>query len=234
MTTENIEYNGQFFSCQTIIDISAMINLLRLLSKKQQYLEEKINFQEERLNDKDKRISELEILVKGFSSNKEEKLPQVKQVPFIKKEINKDFDLDEFLINDDNALRKTIYLNQNKDDNNVNKNVEKGKEKSGEKVEKNPEENTEIKKVEIKEEKPEEKKEEKPEDKKEEKPEKNKEIKKDEDTKNETKKEETEKKIDINLLETRSPTLIKLNNLVETENKQITSPEKTKKKTTKS
>ena len=198
MTTENIEYNGQFFSCQTIIDISAMINLLRLLSKKQQYLEEKINFQEERLNDKDKRISELEILVKGFSSNKEEKLPQVKQVPFIKKEINKDFDLDEFLINDDNALRKTIYLNQNKDDNNVDINAGKEKEKSGEKVEKNPEENIDIKKVETKEEKPEEKKEEKPEEekeeKKEEKPEENKEIKKDEDTKNETKKEEIEKK----------------------------------------
>ena len=240
MSTENIEYNGQIFSCQAIIDISSMINLLRLLSKRQQYLEEKINFQQESLNDKDKRISELEIMVKGVSSKKEEKSPPEKQVPFINKEIHNDFDLDEFLINDDKALRKTIYLNKN--DNNVDIKGEKEGEKLGEKVEKNPEENNEIKKEETKDEKHEEKKEETKEEKHEEKKEENKEKnkeekkvenkenKKDEDTKNETKKEENKDKLDINLLETQSPTVVKLPNLVEKENKEIPIPEKTEKK----
>ena len=82
MSTENIEYNGQIFSCQAIIDISSMINLLRLLSKRQQYLEEKINFQEESLNDKDKRISELEIMVKGVTSKKRGKISSRKASSF--------------------------------------------------------------------------------------------------------------------------------------------------------
>ena len=66
MKTEDIEYNGRIFSCRSIIDISTMVELLGLLAKRQQYLEDKLNFQEERINDKDKRISELELMIKVF------------------------------------------------------------------------------------------------------------------------------------------------------------------------
>ena len=98
MKTEDIEYNGQIFSCHKIIDISAMIELLSLLAKKQEYLEKKIDFQEERINDKDKRISELEIIVKGFSLSKDEKFPSEKEV---KDNLHDDDDdLDEYLKED--------------------------------------------------------------------------------------------------------------------------------------
>ena len=105
MKTEDIEYNGQIFSCKKIIDISAMIELLSLLAKKQKYLEDKINFQEERINDKDKRISELEIMIKGVSLSKEEKFPAEKEIiPTIKQEIKNDEDDDDLyaFLNKDN------------------------------------------------------------------------------------------------------------------------------------
>ena len=95
MKTEDIEYNGQIFSCRKIIDISSMVELLSLLAKRQQYLEDKLNFQEERINDKDKRISELEIRIKGFSLSKEEKFPLEKEIPSIKNEIKNDLDEDD-------------------------------------------------------------------------------------------------------------------------------------------
>ena len=60
MKTEDIEYNGQVFTCRKIIDFSAMIELLSALAKKQDYLEKKVDFQDERINDKDKRLSNLE------------------------------------------------------------------------------------------------------------------------------------------------------------------------------
>ena len=53
MKTEDIEYNGQVFTCRKIIDFSAMIELLSALAKKQEYLEKKIEFQDQRINDKD-------------------------------------------------------------------------------------------------------------------------------------------------------------------------------------
>ena len=102
MKTADIEYNGQIFSCRTIIDISSIVELLGLLAKRQQYLEDKLNFQEERINDKDKRISELELMIKGVSLSKEEKVTSEKEIPVIKKEIKNDLDddLDAFLNND--------------------------------------------------------------------------------------------------------------------------------------
>ena len=118
MKTEDIEYNGQIFSCRTIIDISSMVELLGLLAKKQKYLEDKINFQEERINDKDKRISELEIRIKGFSLSKEEKFPLEKEIPSIKNEIKNDLDeddLDLFLSRKENDESKTIYLENDND-----------------------------------------------------------------------------------------------------------------------
>ena len=124
MTTENIEYNGQFFSCQAIIDISAMINLLRLLSKKQQYLEEKINFQEERLNDKDKRISELEIMLKGVSQSKDDKFPSIVNEP--PKTPPKTEEKEKSIINDDD------FLDDNKNDEDSNKNKEPEKDDNNE------------------------------------------------------------------------------------------------------
>ena len=41
MKTEDIEYNGMVFSCRKIIDISAMVELLSALARKQEYLEKK-------------------------------------------------------------------------------------------------------------------------------------------------------------------------------------------------
>ena len=238
MKTEDIEYNGQVFSCRTIIDISSMVELLSLLAKRQKYLEDKINFQEERINDKDKRISELEIMIKGFSLSKEEKFPLEKEVPIIKKEIKNDLDemddLDAFLSKDNKNESRTIYIEKNKDENFMNDSDEvktvKLEEKEEEKEEEKPEEKNEEKVEEKKEEKIEEKKEEKPVEKKEEKIEEKKEIKSDEDDNIKNKEEETEKKIDINLEQKQTPTIIKEKNLVETENKQISIPENTEKK----
>ena len=257
MKTEDIEYNGRIFSCRTIIDISTMVELLGLLAKRQKYLEDKINFQEERINDKDKRISELEIRIKGFSLSKEEKFPLEKEIPSIKNEIKNDLDeddLDLFLSRKENDESKTIYLENDNDkdkdehrekdafsDSNEVKTVELD-EKSEEKEEENTEKKVEDKKEEKveekneekvddkKEKKVEEKVEEQKEEKKEEKPEEKNEIKSDEDNNIPKKEEETEKKIDINLEQKQTPTIIKQKNLVETENKQISSPENTEKK----
>ena len=238
MKTEDIEYNGQVFSCRTIIDISSMVELLSLLAKRQKYLEDKINFQEERINDKDKRISELEIMIKGFSLSKEEKFPLEKEVPIIKKEIKNDLDemddLDAFLSKDNKNESRTIYIEKNKDENFMNDSDEiktvKLEEKEEEKEEEKPEEKKEEKVEEKKEEKVEEKSEEKPVEKKEEKVEEKKEIKSDEDNNIKNQEEEVEKKIDINLEQKQTPTIIKEKNLVETENKQISIPENTEKK----
>ena len=202
MKTEDIEYNGQIFSCRKIIDISAMIELLSLLAKKQKYLEDKINFQEERINDKDKRISELEIMIKGVSLSKEEKFPEEKE------EIKNDEDDD-------------LYSFLNKD----NKPDEKDKEIKEEKKEETPEE----KKEEIEDKKSEENKDEKNDEKIEEK----KEIQKpevldnieennnvNENNNNEdNKKEEVQNEVNINF-EQKQPTVLKNQNLAETENKQ--------------
>ena len=166
MKTEDIEYNGQVFSCRTIIDISSMVELLSLLAKRQKYLEDKINFQEERINDKDKRISELEIMIKGFSLSKEEKFPLEKEVPIIKKEIKNDLDemddLDAFLSKDNKNESRTIYIEKNKDENFMNDSDEvktvKLEEKEEEKEEEKPKEKKEEKVEEKKEEKIEEKK----------------------------------------------------------------------------
>ena len=109
MKTEDIEYNGQIFSCRKIIDISAMVELLGILAKRQKYLEDKLNFQEERINDKDKRISELEIMIKGVSLSKDEKFPSDKDFnPQIKQEIKNesDDDLYSFLNKDDKKEEK--------------------------------------------------------------------------------------------------------------------------------
>ena len=202
MKTEDIEYNGQIFSCRKIIDISAMIELLSLLAKKQKYLEDKINFQEERINDKDKRISELEIMIKGVSLSKEEKFPEEKE------EIKNDEDDD-------------LYSFLNKD----NKPDEKDKEIKEEKKEETPK----GKKEEIEDIKSEENKDEKNDEKIEEK----KEIQKpevidnieennnvNENNNNEdNKKEEVQNEVNINF-EQKQPTVLKNQNLAETENKQ--------------
>ena len=110
MKTADIEYNGQIFSCRTIIDISSIVELLGLLAKRQQYLEDKLNFQEERINDKDKRISELELMIKGVSLSKEEKFPSEKEMPVIKKEIKNDLDDDLYaFLNNDNKVENKNY-----------------------------------------------------------------------------------------------------------------------------
>ena len=218
MKTEDIEYNGQIFSCRKIIDISSMIELLSLLAKRQQYLEEKLNFQEERINDKDKRISELEIMIKGVSLSKDEKFPSEKEMPIIKKEIKNDFDddLDAFLNNDNKFENKNNISNEikeeTKNDNNFtkDKNVE---EKSENKFEEKKEENVEAK----------------PEEKKiEEKKAKEKEVKNDEDNNND--KQEIENKININFDQKQSPTIVNMQNFSNTENNQITTPKSPEKK----
>ena len=218
MKTEDIEYNGQIFSCRKIIDISSMIELLSLLAKRQQYLEEKLNFQEERINDKDKRISELEIMIKGVSLSKDEKFPSEKEMPIIKKEIKNDFDddLDAFLNNDNKFENKNNISNEikeeTKNDNNFtkDKNVE---EKSENKFEEKKEENVEAK----------------PEEKKiEEKKAEEKEVKNDEDNNND--KQEIENKININFDQKQSPTIVNMQNFSNTENNQITTPKSPEKK----
>ena len=197
MKTEDIEYNGQIFSCKKIIDISAMIELLSLLAKKQKYLEDKINFQEERINDKDKRISELEVMIKGVSLSKEEKFPSDKDlIPVIKQEIKNesDDDLDSFLNKDNNQEEK-------EKENNL---IEEKNESE------NPKENIEEKKDEKLEENTDKKDDEKIEEKKESQ---NPEVI--------NNKEEVENKININFEQNQTPTEVKEQNLVKTENKQI-------------
>ena len=209
MKTEDIEYNGQIFSCKKIIDISAMIELLSLLAKKQKYLEDKINFQEERINDKDKRISELEIMIKGVSLSKEEKFPAEKEIiPSIKQEIKNDEDDDD------------LYAFLNKD----NKQEEKDKDNDLKEIKEEKKEETHEEK---KEETPEEKSEENKDEKNEEKIEEKKEIQKpevndniEENNNEDNKKEEVQKEVNINIEQNQSPTILKNQNLAQTENKQ--------------
>ena len=239
MKTEDIEYNGQIFSCQKIIDISSMIELLGLLAKRQQYLEDKLNFQEERINDKDKRISELEIMIKGVSQSKEEKFPSEIETTTPKKIIKNDSDDDLYaFLNKDNKVEeksKDYDFKEIKEEKFEEKPVEKFEEKPVEKVEEKPVEKVEEKQVEKVEgkqdekevekqiekkvEKPEEKEEEKPEEKIEEK----KEIKNEEsdnDVKDNIVKEEIENKISMNFEQNQTPTILKKQNLAQTENKQ--------------
>ena len=212
MKTEDIEYNGQIFSCRKIIDISAMIELLSLLAKKQKYLEDKINFQEERINDKDKRISELEIMIKGVSLSKEEKFPAEKEIiPTIKQEIKNDEDDDD------------LYAFLNKD----NKQEEKDKDNDLKEIKEIKEEKKEETHEEKKEETPEEKSEENKDEKNEEKIEEKKEIQKpevndniEENNNEDNKKEEVQKEVNINFEQNQSPTILKNQNLAQTENKQ--------------
>ena len=212
MKTEDIEYNGQIFSCKKIIDISAMIELLSLLAKKQKYLEDKINFQEERINDKDKRISELEIMIKGVSLSKEEKFPAEKEIiPSIKQEIKNDEDDDD------------LYAFLNKD----NKQEEKDKDNDLKEIKEIKEEKKEEIHEEKKEETPEEKSEENKDEKNEEKIEEKKEIQKtevndniEENNNEDNKKEEVQKEVNINFEQNQSPTILKNQNLAQTENKQ--------------
>ena len=212
MKTEDIEYNGQIFSCRKIIDISAMIELLSLLAKKQKYLEDKINFQEERINDKDKRISELEIMIKGVSLSKEEKFPAEKEIiPTIKQEIKNDEDDDD------------LYAFLNKDNKQEEKDKDNDLKEIKEKKEKKKEETHEEKKEETPEEKSEENKDEKNEEKIEEK----KEIQKpevndniEENNNEDNKKEEVQKEVNINIEQNQSPSILKNQNLAQTENKQ--------------
>ena len=209
MKTEDIEYNGQIFSCKKIIDISAMIELLSLLAKKQKYLEDKINFQEERINDKDKRISELEIMIKGVSLSKEEKFPAEKEIiPSIKQEIKNDEDDDDLyaFLNKDNKQEE-------KDKDNDLKEIkeEKKEEIHEEKKEETPEKKSEENKDEKNEEKIEEKKEIQ-------KPEVNDNI--EENNNEDNKKEEVQKEVNINIEQNQSPTILKNQNLAQTENKQ--------------
>ena len=212
MKTEDIEYNGQIFSCRKIIDISAMIELLSLLAKKQKYLEDKINFQEERINDKDKRISELEIMIKGVSLSKEEKFPAEKEIiPTIKQEIKNDEDDDD------------LYAFLNKD----NKQEEKDKDNDLKEIKEIKEEKKEETHEEKKEETPEEKSEENKDEKNEEKIEEKKEIQKpevndniEENNNEDNKKEEVQKELNINFEQNQSPTILKNQNLAQTENKQ--------------
>ena len=244
MKTEDIEYNGRIFSCRSIIDISTMVELLGLLAKRQQYLEDKLNFQEERINDKDKRISELELMIKGVSLSKEEKFPSEKEIPVIKKEIKNelDDDLDAFLNNDNKVENKNNYINEikqetnndmkeeNSEENEEERPAEKVEEKQEKKVEEKPEEKMEEKpekKVEVKQE---EKVDEKPSvDKKEE----NKENKNDGDIGNiNNDKEEIENKININFEQKQSPTIVTKQNLSNTENNQTSTPKSPEKKAT--
>jgi len=155
MKTEDIEYNGQVFTCRKIIDFSAMIELLSALARKQEYLEKKINFHDERINDKDNRISELEVMIKGASQSREEKFPTEKEFNKEKRqskqreeeenedEEKEDSELDAYL-NKDNKSKENKKekeegdKDQNKQD---NKNDEENKdEKDNEEKEENKDE----------------------------------------------------------------------------------------------
>ena len=129
MKTEDIEYNGMVFSCRKIIDISAMVELLSALARKQEYLEKKVNFQDQRIDDKDNRISELEIMIKGASQSKEEKFPSEKELTKgkekekEKEKTKEDEDLDSDL---------DAFLNKSEDnEKDDGKNEEKDKNKEG-------------------------------------------------------------------------------------------------------
>ena len=220
MKTEDIEYNGQVFSCRKIIDLSSMIELISLLAKRQQYLEEKLNFQEERMNDKDKRISELEIMIKGVSLSKEEKFPSENEITTTKKIIKNDSEDDLYsFLNKDNKVEEKIKdndLKEIKEEKVQEKPVEKLEEKTVEKVEEESIEKVEEKPIKKVEEKPEEKVEEK------------KEIKNevvDNDIKDNIIKEEIENKLNMNFEQNQSPTLLKKQNFSETGNKQISQPD---------
>ena len=228
MKTEDIEYNGQVFSCRKIIDLSSMIELISLLAKRQQYLEEKLNFQEERMNDKDKRISELEIMIKGVSLSKEEKFPSENEITTTKKIIKNDSEDDLYsFLNKDNKVEEKIKdndLKEIKEEKVQEKPVEKLEEKTVEKVEEESIEKVEEEQIEKVEEKPIKKVEEKPEEKVEEK----KEIKNevvDNDIKDNIIKEEIENKLNMNFEQNQSPTLLKKQNFSETGNKQISQPD---------
>ena len=137
MKTEDIEYNGQVFTCRKIIDFSAMIELLSALAKRQEYLEKKLDFQDERINDKDKRISDLEVKILGASQSKEENFPSDKDLikekgkqKSIEEEDLNDSDLDAFLNKED----KTEEKEQNEEgENDENKNEDKNKEEDNKK-----------------------------------------------------------------------------------------------------
>ena len=247
MKTEDIEYNGQIFSCRKIIDISAMVELLGILAKRQKYLEDKLNFQEERINDKDKRISELEIMIKGVSLSKDEKFPSDKDFnPQIKQEIKNesDDDLYSFLNKDDKKeekekdndlmeIKEEKKIEEEKQKENIEEkkeeiDEEKNEEKSEEKQEEKPVENEEEKSVKKDEEKIEEKKEI-------EKPEVNDNIENNNENENKNdnennNKKEVENQVNINFEQNQSPTLLKKQNLAQNENIQpldINNKEKT-------
>ena len=154
MKTEDIEYNGQIFTCQKIIDFSAMIELLSALAKKQEYLEKKVNFHEERINDKDNRISELKIMLKGSSQSKEEKFPSEKEFARDKKEKEEEDEEEKEELNDsldkfldkDNKSEKKEKDEEEKDDNKKDEdNKEKTKEEEENKEKNKDEDNKEIK-----------------------------------------------------------------------------------------
>ena len=133
MKTEDIEYNGQVFTCRKIIDFSAMIELLSALARKQEYLEKKINFYDERINDKDNRISELEVMIKGSSQSKEEKFPTEKE---FNKEKRQSKQREEEEENEDeekedlNDSDLDAYLNK---DNKIKENKKEKEEEEGDK-----------------------------------------------------------------------------------------------------
>ena len=137
-TEEDIEYNGQIFTCRKIIDISAMIELLGALAKKNEYLEKKLDFQEERINDKDKRISDLELKIFGSSKSKDEEFTgEVKEK---QKDKNKEIEKEEDLNDSD----LDAYLNKDdKNDQNEEEEKEEGGNEENKKEEDKKEENKE-------------------------------------------------------------------------------------------
>ena len=178
MKTEDIEYNGQVFTCRKIIDFSAMIELLSALAKKQEYLEKKLDFQDERINDKDKRLSDLEIKITGMSLSKEEKFPsekdlnKYKQTEKEEKEENKeeeneekendeneklneenlnDSDFDEYLKDEKNEAKdeQGSQENKNEDKKEEEKEDEKDKEKDSDEKDKTSNKDEEKKEDEI-------------------------------------------------------------------------------------
>ena len=162
MKTEDIEYNGQVFTCRKIIDFSAMIELLSALAKKQEYLEKKIEFQDQRINDKDNRISELEIMIKGASQSKEEKFPSEKEIQKVKekekekeKEKNKEeeekdddlneSDLDDYLDKIEKSEKSEEKENDEEKENEKSEPKDESKEKDDNEETKNKNEDDEEK-----------------------------------------------------------------------------------------
>ena len=139
MKKRDIEYDGQIFTCQKIIniDITSMIELLAALAKKQQYtdkkleyLEKKLNFFDERIKDKDQRISDLEIKINGESKSKEENFPSEEE--YFKEEANENKNENEEQNGDGD-------INQNDNNDNNEKNKKKRKKKGKNKKEENEE-----------------------------------------------------------------------------------------------